>query len=128
MAEFKINISDRKTGKSKQFSSTSKELIGKKIGEKVKGDILGIEELKGYELVITGGTDNAGFPMRPDLEGMGRKKILTGKGIGMRQEPEKGYRRRKTVAANTITEEIVQVNMVIEKKGSIDIFEEKKEE
>ncbi len=127
MVEFKVNVSDPKTGRSKQFTSTSDALIGKKIGETIRGDLLGVEELKGYELKITGGTDFAGFPMRPDIEGQGRKRILTGKGIGMRQVPTKGYRRRKTVVGNTISDKIVQVNVVVVKKGNVDIFSPKKE-
>ncbi|MCD6590298.1 30S ribosomal protein S6e [Candidatus Woesearchaeota archaeon] len=128
MAEFKINISDPTNGKTKQFVVNTDILIGKRIGENINGDLLGIEELKGYELKITGGTDFAGFPMRPDIQGMGRKRILTGRSIGMRQQPEKGYRRRKTVVGNTISDKIVQVNTVIVKKGAIDIFAPQEQE
>ena len=110
--EFKLNISDPKTGKTKQLVINSDALIGKKIGDVIDASIL-LDELKGYKLKITGGTDFAGFPMRPDINGSGRKRILTSRSIGMRQYPTKGFRRRKTVVGNTIDEKIVQVNSVI---------------
>lgn len=116
----KINVS--MDGRSKQFEGVIDGLKGKKIGDIIKGSITGVKELEGYELKITGGTDNAGFPMRADISGSARKRILTGKGVGMRKSPEKGFRRRKTVAGNMIYEGTAQINVVVVKKGKIDIF------
>ena len=45
-------------------------IVGKKIGDKFNGDVIG---LNGYVLEITGGSDKEGFPMRNDIEGIGRK-------------------------------------------------------
>ena len=116
----KINVS--MNGMSKQFEGVIDGLKGKKIGDIINGSITGVKELEGYELKITGGTDNAGFPMRADISGSARKKILTGKGVGMRKSPEKGFRRRKTVAGNMIYEGTAQINVVVVKKGKTDIF------
>ena len=55
-------------------------LDGMKIGDKVNGDLV---EMPGYELVITGGSDNAGFPMRKDIQGSGRKRPLLSGGVGV---------------------------------------------
>ena len=48
----------------------SRSLLGKKIGESLAGDTIGFA---GYEFLITGGSDNCGFPMRKDIDGAGRK-------------------------------------------------------
>lgn len=112
----KIVISDPKTGKSYQVElkePESRKLIGMKIGDKIDGGLLG---LPGYELQITGGSDKDGFPMRPDVAGMGRKKVLLSNPPGFRPKKE-GERRRKYVRGNQISEAIVQVNTKIVKYG-----------
>ena len=116
MADFKIVISDPKTGHSKQIDvkePDSKRLIGLKIGDSVKGELIG---LAGYEFQITGGSDYAGFPMRSDVPGAARKQIFTTKSVGVRQ-PEKGQKIKKSVAGNTIHAKTVQINMKITKEG-----------
>ena len=120
-ARMKIVISDKKTGKSIQKELSSDEaqaLYGKKIGDTFSGELIGIE---GYEFLITGGTDNAGFPMRKDIDGTGRRKIFATRSVGIRKV-EKGQRIRKTVAGNTIYAGIAQVNVVITKYGNQDLF------
>ncbi|MCD6464050.1 30S ribosomal protein S6e [Candidatus Woesearchaeota archaeon] len=127
MAEFKINIGDAKTGKTLKLEVKSPQadsLIGKKIGDTVKGELF---NLPGYELLITGGTDFAGFPMVPHINTAGRKRILTGYGTGMRIK-KKGFRRRKTVVGNTISESIVQINLKIVKHGRKPLWEEEKQQ
>jgi len=129
MAEFKIVISDPKTGKSYQREAkddVAKSFLNMKIGYDVKGEVL---DLTGYEFKITGGSDLAGFPMRKDVSGPIRKKILAVSGIGMKKK-DKGIKQRKTVCGNTITENIVQINMVITKYGkqSLEIVSEEKAE
>ena len=116
MAEFKVVLSDPKTGKSyqKELKDNSAEfLIGKKIGEKIAGESM---DLTGYEFEITGGSDKSGFPMRRDISGAVRAKILAVSGVGLKKT-EKGIRRRKTVFGNTVDTSIVQVNMKILKHG-----------
>ncbi|CAB50339.1 30S ribosomal protein S6e [Pyrococcus abyssi] len=121
MATFKLVISDPKTGIAKQIEITGPEaekLIGKRIGDQIPVKELGINlnELFGKEfpedvkMEIRGGTDKDGFPMRPDIHGPRRVRILLSKGPGFRPK-EKGERRKKTVRGNTISPEIVQVNV-----------------
>lgn len=125
----KIVISDTKTGKSYQVElkePESRKLIGMKIGDKIDGGLLG---LPGYELEITGGSDKDGFPMRPDVAGVGRKKVLLSNPPGFRPK-KKGERRRKYVRGNQISEAIVQVNTKITKYGEkslAEIFKPKEE-
>jgi small subunit ribosomal protein S6e len=112
MAEFKVVINDPKTGKSykKEISGTkANSLIGKRIKEEIDGVFVG---LPGYRLQITGGTDKDGFPMRPNLQGSVRKKLLLTGGIGFHPK-RKGMRKRKMVRGNTISADIVQINMKI---------------
>ena len=100
MVEYKIVLADPKTGKCYQREVKEAEaevFLGKKIGEKVKGDSFG---LGGYEFEITGGSDSSGFPMRKDLDGVGRKRILIVKGVGVKRK-RKGQRQRKTVRGKT---------------------------
>ena len=117
MAKFKIVISDLETGKSSVVEvegSRAVPLVGRKIGETIDGTVVG---LSGHKVLITGGSDIAGFPMRPDVHGGVKSKILLSKGVGYKPR-EAGGRRRKTIRGNTITEDIAQINMkILEKPG-----------
>ncbi len=113
----KLIVSDPETGKSYQKEldkNQVKVLYNLKIGDRVKGDQIG---LVGYELVITGGSDNNGFPMRSDLHGTSRKRILLSKGPGFHPK-RKGERKRKTVRGNTVAEDIAQLNVKVVKAGN----------
>lgn len=120
MATFKLVISNPKNGVAKQVEISSPEadkLIGRRIGEEIPASELGLNlsEIFGEEipvdakLKITGGTDKDGFPMRPDVHGPRRVKILLSRGPGFRPR-ERGERRKKTVHGNTISPNIVQVD------------------
>ena len=112
--EIKCTIGDPKAGKSytKQVEATA--LIGRKIRDSIPGNLFG---LTGYELTITGGSDKAGFPMRPELNTAERKRLLVQRSIGIRKG-RKGMFKRKTVRGNTISNLIAQVNLVITKAGT----------
>ncbi|MEM2341125.1 MAG: 30S ribosomal protein S6e [Candidatus Bathyarchaeia archaeon] len=112
MAKFKIVISDPKTGKSGSVEiegARAIPLIGKKIGDTIDGSLVG---MPGVKLLITGGSDKDGFPMRPDVHGGVKVSILLSGGVGFKPE-NVGERKRKTVRGNVITEDIVQVNAKI---------------
>jgi len=122
---FKIVISEPKSKKAWQIEKEVPSLIGKRIGDKFEGSLIG---LSGFTLQITGGSDKDGFPMRPDLLGTARKKALLTKGIGFRGRKKikkkvfkvKGMRKRKYIRGNMISPEIVQVNCkVLEGEGDI---------
>ena len=79
MPEFKIVIGEKEKSYPRNLNSEESELLlNKKINDKVEGAHFGF---KGYEFEITGGSDKEGFPMRKDVEGMGRKKIFITKGM-----------------------------------------------
>ena len=128
MAEFKAVIADPKSGKTYkrdiagQFANA---LVGRKLGEEIDGLFAG---LPGFKLVITGGSDKDGFPMRRDIPGPRRRRILLSGGVGFRP-PRSGMRKKKTVRGNTISPDTLQLNLKITVRGpkSIeDAFTEKK--
>lgn len=111
MVEYKIDIS-QKSGTAQTFTvkePESRTLLGLKVGAKVDASVVG---LKGM-VRITGGSDKAGFPMRSDVQGGVKAYVLLHKGKGFRSN-EDGVRKRKLIRGNTITEEIYQVNGVLE--------------
>ena len=115
--EFKLNIGCPKTKKcyKKDLKEEDcKPLIGKKIGDILKGESV---DLQGYEFKITGGSDSSGFPMRFDVDGPQRKRILIASGVGIKKKKRKGIRLRKTVAGNTIHADTAQINLKIMKYG-----------
>ncbi len=112
MVKFKLVISDPKTGKAQSVELEGPKvvpLIGKKIGEIVDGSIVG---LTGQKLMITGGTDKDGFPLRRDIHGGVKAKVVLSGGVGFHPKI-KGQRKRKTVRGNVITEDTAQINMKI---------------
>ncbi len=122
MADFRVIVSDRKTGHAHQIQisdNNTNRFIGKNIGEIVSGDAV---NLPGYSLKITGGTDNDGFPMRSGLPGSSRRKALVSGGVGFKSQVD-GMRRRKAIRGEEIASDIGQINAVIEDYGSKSIDE-----
>ena len=120
MANFQFIVSDptkRKAYKIEVDQTKAAGLMGKVIGDKFNGDILG---LSGYEIQVTGGTDKDGFPMHPLVHGPGRKKVVLSHPPGFHPKL-KGQRKRKMVRGNTISADIVQINCKILKVGAIPI-------
>ena len=88
-------------------------LIGRKLGETIDGTAV---KLSGYKLKITGGSDKDGFPMRSDIEGTIKKRLILTRGIGF--QAELGLRKRKMLRGNTISLDTVQINCNVTKKGN----------
>jgi small subunit ribosomal protein S6e len=116
MADFKLVVSDPKTGKAYNVDvagAKSNKIIGRPIGSEIEGDVAG---LPGYTLAITGGTDKDGMPMRGDLPGQGRRRLLVSGGVGYHPVAD-GMRKRKLLRANEVTAEIVQLNAKVTAYG-----------
>ncbi|NLE03376.1 MAG: 30S ribosomal protein S6e [Crenarchaeota archaeon] len=112
MAKFKVIVSDPQTGTSNVVEveeARAVPFIGKKIGETIDGSVV---DLPATKLQIMGGSDKDGVPMKPNVHGGVRRKVVLSKGIGFNAKRE-GERRRKAVRGNTITDEIVQINIKI---------------
>jgi len=108
LVNFKLILSDPKTGKSEaqEIKDASAQLLmGRKIGEVIDAASIGLSG----KLMITGGSDRAGFPMRRDTQGGGKNYILLTRGVGYKTR-EEGAKKRKLVRGNTITEETYQIN------------------
>jgi small subunit ribosomal protein S6e len=122
---FKINISHK--GKTFKVETENEFLVGKKIGETVDGGMID-DNLKGFELEITGISDLSGIPGFKGLEGSQYHRRLLTYGPGMKDR-RKGIRLRKTNRGEEISLKIHQVNMKVLKEGDKK-FEElvKKEE
>jgi small subunit ribosomal protein S6e len=117
MTEVRLNIGDLKSKKTYKKVLTPEQamhFLNKKIGETISGD--GID-FAGYEFKITGGSDSAGIPMRKDVNGIARKRILAVGGVGIRKTPRPGARIRKLVAGNTVYEKTSQINVAVTKWG-----------
>jgi len=117
----RINISADKTAP-KEFRGQTKVIVlkpekftlaGKLLGEVFEGSIIG---LPGYKLKITGGSDSSGIPMRFDVNGPVKRRILLKKGPCY-HPIRKGIRRRKIVRGNEITHDMTQVNCTVVEFG-----------
>jgi small subunit ribosomal protein S6e len=119
MAVFKFVISHQKSSVQVEKDQKDAPIIGKKIGDKISGEFLG---LSGYELEICGGSDKDGFPMHRNVDGQIRKKQILTDGHGFHAGME-GMRKRRIVRGNTIAADIAQVNCKVVKAGEKDMYE-----
>ncbi len=114
MVEYKLVISDRATSVARSVGDPQAAgFLGKRIGETVGGELIGAS---GYTFKITGGTDKSGFPLRPDVPGARQSRLYVGAGFGF-DAPRAGMRKRRTFRGNTISEDTVQINLVVDQKG-----------
>ncbi len=96
------------------------ELIDKKIGEEVEGEVIS-ELFGGYLFKITGGFDKDGFAMKNGILTQGRKRILLSKGdSGFRFRSgyhRTGVRKRKLVRGCIVSPDIKILNLKVTKIG-----------
>jgi small subunit ribosomal protein S6e len=107
---FKIVVSDPKTGKSEVLEAkdaTAQLFVGRRLGDTVDLSAVG----QNYKVKITGGSDKAGFPMRADILGGGKRYVLMTEGVGFKHSV-KGEKRRKLVRGGLINDEVYQLNAV----------------
>ena len=107
MANFKLTISDIK-GKSlsKELKdSDANPLLGLQLGNETDATVVGLTG----KLKLTGGSDKSGVPMRNDVHGAAKKRVLLSKGVGL-PDAKTGDRARGLIRENTISEEIYQIN------------------
>ncbi len=89
-------------------------IIGKKAGDEMDGASLGLPD---YTLLLTGGSDSSGFPMRAGVTGSRKIKALLRGGIGFHPQ-RKGQRKRKVLRGFVYSSDITQVNAKVVKQGS----------
>ena len=107
---FKVVMSDPKTGKSEVLEAkdaTAQLFMGRRLGDTVDLSAVG----QAYKVKLTGGSDKAGFPMRADVLGSGKRYVLMTEGTGFRNAVH-GEKRRKLVRGGLINDEVYQINAV----------------
>jgi small subunit ribosomal protein S6e len=112
MAKFKVIVSDPQAGTSKVVEleeARAAPFIGRRLGETLDGSAV---DLPAHTVQILGGSDKDGVPMRGNVHGGVRRRVVLSGGAGFSPK-KKGERRRKTVRGNVITDEIAQINMKI---------------
>jgi small subunit ribosomal protein S6e len=112
MAKFKVIVSDPQAGTSKIVEleeARATPFIGRKVGETLDGSVV---DLPAHTVQILGGSDKDGVPMRGNVHGGVRRRVVLSGGAGFSSQ-KKGERKRKTVRGNIITDEIAQINMKI---------------
>lgn len=92
-------------------------LSGLTLGETFNGSAVGLD---GYTFELTGGSDEDGFPMKRQLQGTGRKRVLVEGGTGV-NGLEEGERQRKSIRGNTVADDIAQLNCSVVEAGDEDI-------
>jgi small subunit ribosomal protein S6e len=121
---FKCNVAHK--GKTFKVETSDEGLVGKVIGDTILGNELS-EDLKDYEIEITGTSDKSGFMGSKDIDGPNLKRVLLGYGRGMRKKPKgkkrrnerpKGLRLRKTIRGKEISLDTVQINTKVLKEGA----------
>ena len=125
MANLKLTISDIK-GKSvsKELKDSDvNPLLGLQIGSEADASVVGLTG----KLKLTGGSDKSGVPMRTDVHGAARKRVLLVKGVGL-QDVEYGQRKRKLMRGNIVSEEIYQLNCKFDGELPVEALTEEKTE
>jgi len=84
-------------------------LYGTRIGQVVEGAVAGMQ---GYKIKLTGGTDKDGIPMRPDVHGSAKARVILSGGVGYKPK-NKGEKKRKVVRGNTVSTETTFLNFTI---------------
>jgi small subunit ribosomal protein S6e len=122
MAEFTVAVADPDDGMTYQVDVSDQDanrFIGRELGEEVDGSAVGLD---GYTLELTGGSDNAGRPMRDDVRGPNLKSILLEGGTGYSPSKE-GERKRVTVRGREVSDDTRQINARIAERGSQEVDE-----
>ncbi|WP_299266924.1 30S ribosomal protein S6e [Halorientalis sp.] len=120
MADFTVVVADPESGDTYQIDVDGQDanrFTGRDLGETVDGGAVGLD---GYTLELTGGSDNAGRPMRTDVRGPDLTSLLSDGGTGF--EPSRdGERKRVTVRGREISDDVRQINAKISERGSTDV-------
>lgn len=112
MATFQVVISDPSTGQSWQKEVDGQDanrFVGREIGEEIDGGAVGLDD---FTIEITGGSDEAGRPLRPDVKGPGLKDVLLTGGTGFKPSRD-GERKRVSVRGREISDVVAQLNVSV---------------
>lgn len=117
MATFDVVVADPEEGRSYQVEVEGQDanrFIGREIGDEVDGGAVGLTDE--FSLEITGGSDEAGRPMREDVPGTGLDdRLLTG-GTGFNPTRD-GERKRVSVRGREVADVTAQLNVKVVEFG-----------
>ena len=122
MAEFTVAVADPEAGLTRQVEvsgQSANRFIGRELGETVDGGSVGLD---GYTLELTGGSDDAGRPMREDVRGANLTEVLLEGGTGYEPSHD-GERKRVTVRGREVSDSTRQINARIDEYGPGDVEE-----
>lgn len=123
MAAFQVVVGDPETGDTYQFDVEDQDanrFIGLELGDEVDGSAVGLD---GYTLEITGGSDDAGRPMRDDLPGGNLREILLAERSTGYRPSRDGERRRVSVRGREVTDAVAQLNATVTARGDQSVEE-----
>src|SRR6056297_573803 len=118
MASFTVVVGDPDSGMAYQLEAEEQDanrFIGKSIGDEVDGGAVGLD---GFTLEITGGSDEAGRPMRENVAGSNLKELLLEGGVGYKPSRD-GERKRVTVRGRQVSDETAQINVKVVDGGDV---------
>ncbi|GGL29025.1 30S ribosomal protein S6e [Halarchaeum grantii] len=122
MATFNVVVADPAEGTAHAVEIEGQDanrFIGREIGDEVDGGAVG---LTGCTLEITGGSDEAGRPMRPGVAGSGLDDVLATGGVGYNPDRD-GERRRISVRGREVSDATVQINVKVVETGEQSVAE-----
>ena len=120
MAPFQVVVSDPDSGLTLQQEVEGQDanrFAGRALGDEVDGGAVGLD---GATLELTGGSDDAGRPLRPDVDGPDLNEVLLEGGVGFEPSRE-GERKRVTVRGREISDAVAQINAKIVDAGGADV-------
>jgi small subunit ribosomal protein S6e len=124
MADFKVVVSDPDSGRTTQVEVDGQDanrFLGRELGEEVDGAAVGLD---GATLELTGGSDDAGRPLRADVSGPDLTEVLLEGGVGF-QPTRDGERKRVTVRGRELSDAVAQINAkVVDGDADFDALDE----
>ena len=121
MIKLNISLKNGKTYKKELSVDESSKLYGMKIGDEFESLLVNIDAPSSFK--IKGGSNKTGIPMRRDFFGQLKKRLLLTRGVGFKGKVSKkignkkvkkrfsGLRVKKSICGNTISDQIVQLNV-----------------
>ena len=110
-----LMIADPETGKTQKVEiedTRMTTLIGRRIGEVMDGTVA---NMPGKRIQLVSGIDKDGIPMRPDVHGGVKTRIIMSEGIGYKPK-RKGERRRRIIRGNIVTIDTIFLNFKMVKE------------
>lgn len=120
MATFQVVVSDPASGRTTQLEVDGQDanrFLGRELGDEVDAGAIGLD---GATVQLTGGSDQAGRPLRGDVEGDALTELLSKGGVGYRPRRD-GERRRVTVRGREISDTVAQINAKVTDAGDADL-------